>query len=235
VLPRDQAGAPAHWPDRSRLRDQRAGRQQWALHRRAGCRHQGCSARDHFSDGIPRPPVLVKPPLLRRLRAPAGEGHGDRRVPSLPGRPEPCRFDRDCASRDLAALREPQRRHGGIRPQRLCLYRDGRRRLGQRSRQSRARHHPAARQDPTHRRGPTERRATLLLATEQSVLRRPLGGADEIYAYSLRNPWRFFFDRSTGDLYAADVGQGAVEKIDIITLGGNYGWRIWEGTHCTGQ
>jgi len=59
-------------------------------------------------------------------------------------------------------------------------------------------------------------------------------GADEIYSYGLRNPWRFSFDRSTGDLTIGDVGQGEREEIDFARRGRargvNYGWRPWEGT-----
>lgn len=57
-------------------------------------------------------------------------------------------------------------------------------------------------------------------------------GADEIYAYGMRNPFRFSFDRGTGQLWVADVGQGSREEIDIVTLGGNYGWRVMEGMIC---
>jgi putative heme-binding domain-containing protein len=51
----------------------------------------------------------------------------------------------------------------------------------------------------------------------------------EIWAYGFRNPWRFSFDRLTGDLWLADVGQDRVEEVDIVRRGENYGWNVYEG------
>ncbi|HHH36648.1 MAG TPA: glucose dehydrogenase [Gammaproteobacteria bacterium] len=62
-----------------------------------------------------------------------------------------------------------------------------------------------------------------------------VGQADhraEIWAYGFRNPWRFSFDRGSGRLFLADVGQDRVEEIDVVERGGNYGWNVMEGDLC---
>lgn len=71
-----------------------------------------------------------------------------------------------------------------------------------------------------------------------------VAGRDEIFAVGMRNPYRFSFDRGRPrspripaqpfPLWVADVGQGSIEEIDQVTLGGNYGWRAYEGNSCTG-
>ncbi len=60
------------------------------------------------------------------------------------------------------------------------------------------------------------------------------GSTPQVYALGFRNPWRWSFDRADGRLIAADVGQSSREEIDVVTQGANYGWRVFEGTMCTG-
>ena len=58
------------------------------------------------------------------------------------------------------------------------------------------------------------------------------GFVDEIFAYGFRNPFRFSFDRRTGNMYIADVGQNDIEEVDLGVAGGNYGWNLKEGSFC---
>lgn len=71
------------------------------------------------------------------------------------------------------------------------------------------------------------------IPADNSFAGRP-GAKPAIYAYGLRNPWRFSFDRATGDIAIGDVGQDHVEEVDFRTRGTahgvNFGWRAWEGT-----
>src|SRR5262249_32930305 len=58
------------------------------------------------------------------------------------------------------------------------------------------------------------------------------GALPEIWAFGFRNPWRMAFDSSTGALWVGDVGQDAVEEIDVVRRGSNYGWNRFEGNSC---
>ena len=58
------------------------------------------------------------------------------------------------------------------------------------------------------------------------------GAAEELWAYGLRNPWRFSFDSETGRLWVGDVGQNDWEEVNLVEKGLNYGWNIMEGAHC---
>ena len=121
-------------------------------------------------------------------------------------------------TRQILFVDQPYANHNGgqlaFGPDGLPLHRHGRRRLGRRSREPRAEPALQARQAPEDQR------------------QRP-GAGGQVAGYGLRNPWRFSFDRKTGDLYIGDVGQDSWEEIDFTRRPSpgieNYGWRVYEG------
>ncbi len=165
--------------------------------------------------------------LHRRRR-----GHADRRVRDA-GRPRRRRFTPPGAVRG-PALRQPQRRRSRLRARRRPLHRSRRRRQRRRpaGQRSVARHAPG--QDAAHR-AHARRGRSRTACPQDNPFVGDAGARPEIWAYGLRNPWRYSFDPATGDLWIADVGQSAWEEIDRLPAGApggaNFGWSLLEGTH----
>ena len=124
------------------------------------------------------------------------------------------------------ALREPQRRAPRVRTGRVPVHRARGRRERRRSPRQRSIPRRAARQDASDR-SPACGRAPVRDPADNPFVDRA-GARPEIWAYGLRNPWRYTFDRETGDLWIGDVGQGEWEEVDLQPSGSsggeNYGW-----------
>ena len=113
--------------------------------------------------------------------------------------------------------------------------RDGYLYIAHRRRQRHRRQRPGpgatCRLHPAHRRRPCRRAASPTRVPQDNPFVGIAGARPEIWAYGLRQPWKFSFDRATGDLWAGEVGQDLWEMVYQIEKGGNYGWSVTEGSH----
>ena len=214
--------------------------------RRPGTRRAGPAVRRRAARARPRRRAgpravraLPRRPVARRLRRRAGPPRS-RVLARLRARPDALRqlhgtWRRVDAGRALprrqrkraaveragdpprrAAVREPQRRQPRVRARREALGRPRRRRRGRRPRE------------------PGAEPATRCSARCSGSTSRQASPSPELVAIGLRNPWRYSFDRATGDLWIGDVGQSEIEEIDRLPRGTtglvNFGWNVYEGT-----
>ena len=145
-------------------------------------------------------------------------------------RPSPTPTGRHRLAHAAQRGRQPQRRPDRVRARRPAVVRDRRRRRRQRPVRPRARPRQPARQGAAHRSAPGQRR-------QLHGPGRTTRSGTAVWAYGLRNPFRFSFDRGTGDLLIGDVGQGAArgDRLGALGssgrgLGADYGWACREGT-----
>jgi glucose/arabinose dehydrogenase len=82
---------------------------------------------------------------------------------------------------------------------------------------------------------PEDRNIAYRIPYDNPYINQTAYAREEIYAYGLRNPWRMSFDRATGELWAADIGQNNREEINLVEKGENYGWNVMEGSECFGS
>ena len=168
-------------------------------------------------------------PVLRRLHE-SRRRHAGRRVQG--GERQGRRVQQAGPARGRPALPEPQRRPPAVRPRRLPLHRARRRRQTAATRSVAASTSPpcSGRSSGSIRKPDGDSPYTV---PDDNPFVDTDGARPEIYSYGLRNPWRFSFDRDTGDLTIGDVGQDTEEEIDIVGRGdgsgASFGWSAYEG------
>ena len=232
---RDRVRAPG---DDTHVR-RRAGRDASAsVDERAGSRRRRCStsaASEHGNEqGLLGLDVLARRhAALRRLHRPDGDTHVDEYTMRRRRRRPVARAG------SVLFVDQPYPNHNGgevdVRPRRHALHRPRRRRQRRATRTTTARTSATLlgkilRIDPTPSGG-----APYTVPADNPFV-GTAGARPEIWMYGLRNPWRFSFDRATGDLWIGDVGQNAYEEIDFAparrSTGVNWGWNLREGTHA---